>query len=81
MKNPYLILFCANLANFLLEKLHIHKPNFIAATQSMKEELLIKVRPLFENLQLYENALHFFKNIPLFDVESKRCRVLNTYTM
>ena len=47
-------------------------PNFRATTQSAKEELFLKIWPLFfENSQHYENVMIFFKNIPNFDVESK----------
>ena len=35
----------------------------------MKEESLMKVGPFFEDLQHYENAMVFFKNIPIFDVD------------
>ena len=74
MKNPHLVLFLVNLANLLLESNTLHTPNFIATTQSMKEELLMKVRPLLLKIHKlhYENAMFFFKSIPIFDVESKR---------
>ena len=41
-------------------------PNFRATTQSMKEELLLKVKLLSQNSQHYENAMIFSKTPQIF---------------